>query len=884
MLDGQQLKSLGLRFARALHMTIKTAVMFTVEHKSVERPIQQSFQLLNHLLKETGQFTFGFVDNQVMLNNLLTTENSLRHLETEFLKRGVAAVTFEPGLTLGRYKKVISLLSAPSKVIDEAGGVLVFLEQNELEGARILPAARNQKKDQHGDTIIETDSEAYILSKQMTEEQGPRDLLDSIDALLESAWFDPSTRAEVLSDFAARGVDGTGYGVPIEMSSLVVLKDGEKIGRGDLAPGVGSEGGGTGADAGTARAMVPSGVLGGSGGTGQPFGGTGMGSGGPIPNGSGSGGGVGNGTFINPGGYSGGKSSGGPGGMAGLDGFAGRVKAGSWNSSSGSFMELVEASVQRSLLEEKGNPQKSYTSLARILRTTGVDKILEHFPADRRQELTSLSPDQLAAEYIEDTALQLAGTKLKSTGGSSQKVLIEEEVVRVLARSLQATHMADRLAQKLTKFIQEFAVPPHVQERIREELLWSSLSNSKKYARLMEIKHFSAVEFRRLTDLSKELMGQREVDRASALVSHYFDFLDEEGVKIDNAELSRAPELIRNIPLAQVGFAAKTAERLGRTLLREDISEYIHFLAASALTVLAQSISAFEDFQNVAAIGLSLEASFNRDPEKHKKCCGTGLERLLPVAAIDRILELFILQRNDSAWTKTAARLLRFAAPASIESVFNRLILETDARNRLALVRLVGQMGSHSIEVAYKYLKDERWYVVRNICGILAELKDPDLAEHIVPALEHADERVQQAALKALVNSRTMRAAPVLAASLSKLSPKVRDEALDELTFMRQPKTIAGLEEFVSGADGRSLVPVRKAIQVLACIDDDDALHALARLFRKEQLDSQIRRAVLGVICKNQSSVAVEILQELAKTRGPLAEEVRSELKSRNPA
>jgi HEAT repeat protein len=342
--------------------------------------------------------------------------------------------------------------------------------------------------------------------------------------------------------------------------------------------------------------------------------------------------------------------------------------------------------------------------------------------------------------------------------------------------------------------------------------------------------------------------------------------------------------LIRNIPLAQVGFAAKTAERLGHTLLREDISEYIHFLAASALTVLAQSISAFEDFQDVAAIGISLETSFNRDPEKHKKCCGIGLERLLPVAAIERILELFLVQRNDSAWTRTAARLLRFAAPGSIESVFNRLILETDARNRLALVRLVGQMGSDSIEVAYKYLRDERWYVVRNICGVLAELKDPDLADHIVPALQHPDARVQQAALKAIVNSRTMRAAPVLAASLSKLSPKVRDEALDELTFMRHPKTIAGLEEFVSGADGRSLVPARKAIQVLACIDDDDALHALARLFRREDLDNRIRRAVLGVICKNQSSVAVEILQELAKTRGPLVDEVRSELKSRNPA
>src|SRR5262249_30941134 len=192
MSDNKQIKALGLRFARALQMTHKTAVMFTVEHKSVERPIQQSFLILNNLLKETGQFTFGFVDNQVMLNNVLTTDTSLRQLETELLKRGIAAVTFEPGLTLGRYKRVISVLAIPSKTIDEMG-LLNYLGQNEIEGARILPAAKNQKKDEHGDTIIETDSESYILSKQMAEEQNGRDFLDSIDALLESACFDAST-------------------------------------------------------------------------------------------------------------------------------------------------------------------------------------------------------------------------------------------------------------------------------------------------------------------------------------------------------------------------------------------------------------------------------------------------------------------------------------------------------------------------------------------------------------------------------------------------------------------------------------------------------------------------------------------------------------------
>ncbi len=224
------------------------------------------------------------------------------------------------------------------------------------------------------------------------------------------------------------------------------------------------------------------------------------------------------------------------------------------------------------------------------------------------------------------------------------------------------------------------------------------------------------------------------------------------------------------------------------------------------------------------------------------------------------------------------ARLLRFAAPASIESVFKHLIQEPEAKNRLALVRLVGQLGRGSIEIAYRYLGDERWYVVRNICSALAELKDPDLADHIVPALEHPDARVQQAALKALVNSRTVRAAPVLAASLPKLAPKVLDEALDELMFLRHVKTISGLEEFVIVGSG-NLASARKGIQVLACIDDDEALHALLRLFRTEALDSRIRRMALDAICKNPSPLAVQLLQELAATRGPLAEIVRGELK-----
>ena len=886
----QQIKALGLRFARGLQMTVKTAVMFTVDHKSVERPIQQSFELLNTLLKEVGQFTFGFVDNQIMLNNLLTTDLSLRHLETEFLKRGITAVTFEPGLTLGRYRKVINLLAASSKVIEEAGGTLSFLDKNEVEGARILPASKNQKKDEQGDTIIESDSEAYILSKQMGAEQGSRDFLDSIDALLDSGCFDPSVRNDVLSDFATQQFDGAGHGVPINMPNLVALKEGQIIvdagggagvdtegkethgGQQGVAAGPGGPGGsptgegsnrdsatgwsGTSAPSGKRYVIgAPAGASSGKSGTGQPGSSGSYSIDGSVPAGEGGS----NQTDVGP------------------SPTAWRNAHGLRNTASGSFMEMVEASVQRSLLEERGNPQKSYASLARILRNTGVDKILDNFPAERRQELTSLPPERLAAEYIEDTALQLAGKKLQSAEGQSQKLLIEEDAVRVLARSLQATQMADRLAQKLAKFIQDFAVPPHLQEKIREELQWSTLSGPKRYDRLMGIKHYSSTDFRRLIDLAKELIKAREMNLATSLATHYFDFLDDAG-QFDVTELSRAPELIRSIPLAQAGFAAKTIERLGRALMREDLSAFIHAQAATALTVLAQSVASFESFQDVLIIGNLLESSLNRDPEKHKKCCGSNLGRLLPAAAIDRIIELFLLQRVDPVWARSSATLLRFAAPASIESVFNHLIDERDARNRLGLIRLIGQLGAASIEVAYKYLKDERWYVVRNICGVLAELKDPDLADHIVPALENSDPRVQQAALKALVRSRTVRAAPVLAGSLLKLAPNILDEALDELMFLRHVKTIEGLETFICGAV-TNLAASRKAIQVLNAIDVDEALESLATLLRNETLDIVVRRAALHALSNNRSPEAVALLQEFAKTHYPLAAEAGTALK-----
>ena len=261
------------------------------------------------------------------------------------------------------------------------------------------------------------------------------------------------------------------------MPNLVVAKDGEAdassgTGAAGQGPG-GGEGagtgdGGTGTGTGAPGRPGPAGSGPGSGGgsvqvdraAGMGGPGTVRDCGGGEPGmGYGAGGqglGVGYGTASGSGGGEGsGRGSGG--GKGGSVMFGASMSKGA-NPGYYTFMELMENSVQRSLLEESGNPAKSYNSLARILQSMGVDKILASFPAERQKELASASPEQVAAEYVEDTALQWAGKQLKSEEGG-QKLEVEDEVLRVLARTLQATQTADRLSQKLVKFIQDFADP-----------------------------------------------------------------------------------------------------------------------------------------------------------------------------------------------------------------------------------------------------------------------------------------------------------------------------------------------------------------------------------------------------------------------------------------
>lgn len=745
MLDPKQLKVQGLRYGRTLQTLVRICSVFNVDHPSAIGPTQHSFDTLNALVKQAREFTFGFVDRRVVLNNILTTEPALQPLENEFLKRGIGAVKFKAGLTLAAYKQVIAILCVSPRVIEEAGGARTFLDQNPLQNARVLPAGKNQARTEDGDTLLESDAETYMASKDLAE-SGPQNLaLDGLDLLLRTAGL------EKPADF----------------------------------------------------------------------------SGGPAD-----------------------------------------------------IMRLVGPTVDSALLDQRGDIQKSTFALATILQNMRPDLVLPAFPIERHEELRQMAPNQVASEYVEERAAEFVAKRLKSAPSDEEGLIIEEDVVRVLGRSLRATQTAERLLGKLARYVREYALPPSVLERIRQEMKWASLSPQEQKASLLQLKLYGPTEFRRLMDLIKERLGKAKLEEATELALHYLKVLELPIAQVRPEELSRLPELMKALGGVRTDFGANTAARLAKAHARHDFGPTHHMQIVNAMVALGNAVAAFEDYAILQTLGSAFERALAADAPQHAHCCGKALNRLLPATPLERLVELLYQKKDDAAWLKTAAVLFRWSGPAGVEKLFLRLQDEKTAANRMMLMRFIAQTGHVGLEAAHKRLSDERWYVVRNACQVLGEIKDPELLQKVAPVLRHTDDRVQKAAADVLVKSRIPARAMVFADALPHLRANNLEHVLDELMFLKNPATLSALEQFIFGEAHAKTKVLEKAVQAVGNIPGDASLEVLSRVLGGAGFEAPVRKLALHALVRAKTEHSQRLLAAFVSgtPNDPLAAEAQRAL------
>lgn len=725
MLQQQELKTRGLRFLKTLQVVFRMAAMFSADHMAAAGPMQQSFDSVNALVKETRQLTVGFVDNRVMINTILTTDRGLAQLENEFLKRGIGGLSFEPGITLARYKKVVGVIATSPKVIEEMGGAAVLIASNPIEGVKIIPAGKNQARTEDGDTIIESDAESFLRSKQFAD---------------EPAFQIPMAGLEML--FSSAGVEQT----------------------------------------------------------------------------------------------------------------AGSVQ------SPEDIFRVVAPTVEAALVTDKGDPQKSYAGLANLLQEVSPSFILNYFPPERQKELADKPPREIAGEFMEETAMRWAARRLQSAPEGSDLMIVEEDVVRVLLRTLQATQMSERLAERLAHYVKEYTLPKSIYDRIQTELQWTGTPTKQKIEKLLAISAFSAADFKRLLGLIKDLIEIGKRDEATELAKHYFGFLDYHPTAAQPEPFSRATDLLRAMAGVRTDFSSFAAERLGQAIFEERYTEFVHYQVSNCLATLSKSVGTFEDFELVQQIGNALEKSMNRDRARHAQCCGAALRNMLAPSAVERILELLIINRDDPTWTRLGTSLLRWSGVQAVEKVFQRLEEESHATTRLALVRFMGYMGEAGIEVARQRLAHERWYVVRNACQVLSELKDPELLERVGPLLRHPDHHVQQAAFNIILKSRLPGRGKPIADALDVLHAHLLDQAIEELIFVKEPMALPQLEAFILERHAKK--PIDKAVMAVADTPGQESVDILFRILHDAASAGHIRRAALQGLLRRAEP---EILARLEK-------------------
>ncbi|MFI5103898.1 MAG: HEAT repeat domain-containing protein, partial [Terriglobales bacterium] len=361
-------------------------------------------------------------------------------------------------------------------------------------------------------------------------------------------------------------------------------------------------------------------------------------------------------------------------------------------------------------------------------------------------------------------------------------------------------------------------------------------------------------------ELIKELVRLGKPEDAVALGVQYFSIFDDY-LSLEMAEVGRIPELLRNLAGAQGEFWNFAADSLVQALASRKLNQLLHVQVVNALVALAKIAATYEDFPLVRKVGTALEESAKHDQTSHTICCSAGIANLLQPSAVDRIAEIFLNKKNEPSWTRTVAGILRWAGAGSIERLFVALDKELIAANRLALMRLLGRVGPACLPAARQRLKSKDWYVVRNACKLLGELKDPELLEHIAPVLESHDERVQKAALRAVIESKLPRRAAVIANALPFLPPQLVQDALCELMHQADAESLPGLEKYFHSSAAKSGKTLLLVINVIAGVPQEQAVHSLSRISYDESADASLRKAAQEALLARAAGKARRFLE-----------------------
>ena len=223
-----------------------------------------------------------------------------------------------------------------------------------------------------------------------------------------------------------------------------------------------------------------------------------------------------------------------------------------------------------------------------------------------------------------------------------------------------------------------------------------------------------------------------------------------------------------------------------------------------------------------------------------------------------------------------------------IEPLLDRLASTNDKTLRYFYLDLLGELGTMVREPAMKRLKDDRWFIVRNLIFLLRNLNDPSVLPSLHDLLEHPHPKVRHELMQTLIKFNDPVAERIILQEMD--SPDtgrcLKAIALAGMTHNRlvSQKLLVFLKK---RGLGKAILPIKKAsVHALGEIGDPSALPFLqdilkSRTFFRRYASTNLKLEIIESLRKYPAREASPILSGVTRS-GPqsLAEHALTVMKS----
>lgn len=339
----------------------------------------------------------------------------------------------------------------------------------------------------------------------------------------------------------------------------------------------------------------------------------------------------------------------------------------------------------------------------------------------------------------------------------------------------------------------------------------------------------------------------------------------------DGVTLWSAHDMYEQVRESAVRVESEDTEEL-RRLLREATSDSQRLSVLNRLEFLTQ----YQFSRGMTDNGIGLVQDLRRDAEAlrgrspvTRGMIMLAIHRVSTRAMIDELVTRLGKARNEEERASFRATLLHIGAD-TVTPLVRALVGATDLSARRAFRDALVALDQVGVPLLEEMVGDERWFVVRNMVGILGEIRSADAVEHFRRTIEHSDARVRRETILALGKVGGEESVPLLAKGLNDKEASLRSAAALGLGLTKMATAVTPL--LARLGQETDLDSQLEIIRALGRVGDARAVPALVE-----------RASAGGFFSRIPAPIRVEAVRALADMGGEAGRAVLQKLlKDRN--